>query len=134
MEKQTRERVIEHLREYLVGLTDEKHSMCAVAGSVGFFCRGFRRLSDPELREKCGWMLRTRPGITRSQLEDLANRYVLARQEALEVPLACDALTIDRDTCLGWDEFSNADLQRFYQEWYGEDVEIQDEGSPPPDR
>ena len=134
MEKQTREMVIDQLREYLVGLTDEKHSMCEVAGSVGLFCRGFRRLSDPELREKFGWMLRTRPGFTRRQLEDLANRYVLARQEALEVPLACDALVIDRDTCLGWDQFSNVDLQRFYQEWYGEEVEIEDEGDPPADQ
>jgi hypothetical protein len=126
MGKQTRDRVIEQLREYLVGLTDEKHSMCEVAASLGMFCHGFRRLDDAELRSRFGWMLRTRPGITRPKLEDLANRYVLARQEALEVPLACDALSIDRDTCLGWDEFSNVDLQRFYKEWYEEDVEIQD--------
>jgi hypothetical protein len=131
MEKQTRERVIDQLREYLVGLTDENHSMCEVAASLGLFCHGFRRLNDAELRDRFGWMLRTRPGITRQKLEDLANRYVLARQQALEVPLACDALAIDRDTCLGWDEFSNADLQRFYKEWYEVEIEIQDEGTPP---
>jgi hypothetical protein len=127
METRTRENVIDRLRECLVSLTGEKHSLCEVAGSLGMYCRGFKRLSDSELRERFGWMQRTRPGITRPQLEDLANRYVLARQEALEVPLACDALAIDRDTCLGWDEFSNDDLQRFYKEWTGNDVEIQAE-------
>jgi AraC-like DNA-binding protein len=126
MEKQTRERVIDQLREYLVRLTDEKHSMCEVAGSLGLYCRGFQRLSDGELRERFNWMLRTRPGTTHQQLEDLANRHVLARQKALGVSFACDALSIDRDTCLGWDEFSNADLQRFYRECYEENIEIQD--------
>jgi len=100
--------------------------MCEVAGKLGIFCHGFNRLSDSELREKFSWISRMRHGITREKLEDLANRYTLARQEALEVPFTCDALTIDRDTCLGWDEFSDDDLARFYKELAGEEIAIDD--------
>ncbi|MFO0981304.1 MAG: hypothetical protein U1E76_06035 [Planctomycetota bacterium] len=119
-----RSRVIDDLRKHLVSLTSEKHSICDVAATLGIFCQGFRRLGDAELRRKFDWIVRTRPGITRAQLEDLANRYNLARQEALEVPISCDAKMIDRDTCVGWDEFTDADLARFYREWYREEIEV----------
>lgn len=119
-----RSQVINDLREYLIGLTDEKHTICDVAARLGIFCRGLKRFSDDELRKRFDWIAQTRRGITRTNLENLANRYTLARQEVIEVPFACDALMVDRDSCTGWDEFSDQDLARFYKEWYGEEVQV----------
>ncbi|MBI1854088.1 MAG: hypothetical protein HYR85_27435 [Planctomycetes bacterium] len=117
--------VIEQLRTFLSSLGGDEHPLCEVAAELGIFCRGQRRLSDSELRATFDWIARTRPGVAREQLEDVANRYKLARQEVLEVPSTCDASMIDRDTCLGWDGFSDSDLAHFYEEWLGEEVAIE---------
>ncbi|MEO6324777.1 MAG: hypothetical protein ABIT01_18585, partial [Thermoanaerobaculia bacterium] len=46
----TRNYAIRKLREYLLTLTDEDHSMCEVAARKGIFCKGFQRWSDDELK------------------------------------------------------------------------------------
>ncbi len=120
----TRTQAIEHLREHFLKLVDEEHSLCTVAARHGIFCRGFRRFSDTELKEKFYWIAGSRRNLTRAELEDVIDRYKRARQEALDVPLSCDAQMIDRDTCLGWDEFTDADLARFYQDLLRVEVEL----------
>ncbi len=116
--------VIEKLREHLVGFTNGDHSICEEAARRGIFCKGFRKFTDKELREKFDWIVQSRPGIERKQLEELINQYELARQEVHKVPIACDAAAIDHDMCLGWNEFSDTDLVRFYKNWFNEEISI----------
>jgi hypothetical protein len=42
---------IRSLREFLMTLTDEDHSMCRVATDRGIFCQGFRKLNDADLQK-----------------------------------------------------------------------------------
>ncbi|HXI02684.1 MAG TPA: hypothetical protein VNI57_05855, partial [Candidatus Saccharimonadales bacterium] len=65
-----------------------------------------------------------RPDASREELEDMANRWQLARQVVLKVPLSCDAQTSDRDSCGGWDDFDNKTLERFYLEILGKEVTV----------
>ena len=65
-------------------------------------------------------------GASRTQLEEVIDKYKVARAEALGVACSCDAALIDRDTCMGWDEFSDRELARFHEDWLGEKVELID--------
>ena len=62
--------------------------------------------------------------------DDEALDSVIGRAERLEhggtlaVFLACDAASVDHDMCLGWSEFSDADLVRFYKNWFSEEITI----------
>lgn len=60
-----------------------------------------------------------RPGISRAQLETIANLWELAQQEVQELPLSCDVQFRMRDTCTGWRAFTNEQLSRFYFELTG---------------
>jgi len=114
--------VITRLRKALIGMTDDDHSICRIAAEHGIFCGGFQRLSDAELRKRYHWLSRKDPSAPRPQLEELANSWELARQIVREKDLACDVQTIEHDTCLGWDEFSNEELARFHSEILGEEI------------
>lgn len=120
----TRESAISRLRIALLRLVDDEHSICLVAAQKGVFCQGFRRYTDDQLQEKYRSLLRARPGASRADVEDLANKWQLSRQLFDEVPLACDAQQREHDTCRGWDEFTNDDLARFCRELLGQDVAI----------
>jgi hypothetical protein len=120
----TRPQLIDRLRNYLLGLVDDEHSMCSVAASRDIFCRGFRRLTDEELRQRYDWIVKTRPKISREKLEDLANRFQIGRTEALGAELTCDAQFRAGDTCMGWAEFPNEELVRYHKEWLGEEVVV----------
>ena len=129
MDKLTRPQLIERLRDKLISMTDDDHSICEVAAAFGVYCQGFANLTSTELREKFGWLEeKAHKPLTRPQLEERANKWELARQVYHDVELACDAAQIDRDKCTGWDGFSDADLERFCREICGESVEIV--GSP----
>lgn len=103
---------------------DEEHSICEVAARHGIFCHGYRQWSEEELRKRFRWIAGPRPHFTRTELEEVIDLYKLARQQALEVPLSCDAQEIDRDSCMGWDEFSDAALADFYKECFGGPVKV----------
>lgn len=120
----TREEAIRRLRQELLKLTDDEHSMCRIAAERGLFCGGFRGMSDDDLRKRYWWIVRRRPEIGRAELESIANEWQLAQQEVREVPLACDVQTKMNDTCHGWNEFSNAQLAQFYQQVTGAVIEI----------
>ncbi|HSN67904.1 MAG TPA: hypothetical protein VLV48_01575 [Thermoanaerobaculia bacterium] len=121
-ERIARSAAIRRLRDVLVLMTDEEHSICRVAAERGIFCKGFKRYSDGELRERYSWLVNRDPSISRPRLEDLADRWQLARQVFDDVPIACDAQQIEHDTCGGWDEFSDDDLARFCRELLHENV------------
>ena len=65
--------------------------------------------------------------MKRPELEDLANRWQLARQYVLGTQLACDTQADDREhhhTCRGWTDFTDEQLGQFCRELLAEEVEI----------
>ena len=56
---------IRSLREFLLTLTDEDHSMCRVASDRGIFCQGFRKLDDAGLRKHFAGIVERRPDVNR---------------------------------------------------------------------
>lgn len=127
-----RPEAIRRLRDHLVKLTDDDHSICEVAASKGIFCGGFKRWTDAELKEHFAGLLKRRPNLTRAQLEELANTWELARQIVDNVNFACDVQTLEHDTCTGWDEFTNEQLARFCVDLLGLNVSVEGEGGPKP--
>jgi len=85
----------------------------------GIFCKGFHRHSDGGLRRCYSWLDKRRPGASREEIEDLANRWQLARQIVDDLPIACDVQQIERDSCRGWDDFSSEELSGFFKELTG---------------
>ncbi|MFO0727607.1 MAG: hypothetical protein U1E65_27765 [Myxococcota bacterium] len=110
----SRQDAIDALRSALLRLTDEHHSACQVAGRLGIFCKGHRGLDDFALFERYDWIVARQKPKDRPELEDLANRWELARQTATGAALACDVQQVEQETCLGWDEFDNETLARHY--------------------
>ena len=124
MTTMTRDQAVRALRRKLLEMTDDDHSMCRVASEKGIYCRGFRQLTDEQMKQKYEWILRRNPAMNRAELEDLANRWQLARQIVDQVPISCDAQQIEHDTCSGWDGVSDADLVRFHHELLAEEIQI----------
>lgn len=124
MRTMSREQAVDDLRGALLHLVDDEHSICEVAARHGIFCRGFQQFSDDELRQRYGWLVERKHPASRHDLEDLANRWQLARQLVRGVSLSCDAQTCDHDTCGGWDDFSDAMLVDFYRKLRGEPIRI----------
>ncbi|MFN2441992.1 MAG: hypothetical protein ABR517_04860 [Thermoanaerobaculia bacterium] len=124
-ERITRETAVRRLRDVLVLLTDDDHSICRVAAEKKIFCGGFSRDSDEELRRRYPWLVARNPSSTRAQIEEAANRWQISRQVFDGLPLACDVQNLEHDTCDGWDEFTNADLARFCRELLHEDVIVE---------
>jgi hypothetical protein len=120
----TRPQAIDALREALVALTDDDTCMCLAAARLGVYCKGFAQWKSYELKERYAWIARNRPGVTRKQLEDLANRWQLARQQVRGTALSCDTQSLEHHTCKGWDGFTDADLAAFHDDLCGEPVEI----------
>lgn len=112
----TRAEAIQALRMAYARKLDPDTSMCRYAADHGVFCRGFDRFGDGELRRRFPWIERKNAALTREELEDLANRWQLARQDVLSQPIACDVQQREHDLCNGWDDFSNEDLSKFYAE------------------
>lgn len=113
---------IANLRTTLLQLTDDQHSMCQVAAERGIFCHGFRHLTDDELRERYDWLVSRYPTATRAELESMANLWQISRQVLEGVSLACDAQKLEHDTCNGWDDFTNEQLESYHRDLVGESV------------
>ena len=120
----TRNEAITAIRTKLLELVDDDHSMCRVATEKGIYCRGERRFTDEELKQRYAWLMKRKPDIGREELEDLANRWQLARQIVDKVPLSCDAQAMEHDTCNGWDSFDDGTLARYYRELLGGDIAV----------
>lgn len=117
---------ISELRARLSSLTDDRTSMCMVAAERGIFCHGFKQYSDEQLREKFDWITRRNPNLKRRDLESMANLWQISRQVIEGVHFSCDAQTIEHDTCLGWDSFTNDELQKFFREIIHQEVNVVD--------
>ena len=119
-----REDAVKLLRAELLKLVDDENSICKIAAEKGIFCKGFQRYSDFELRKRYRWIARKDRRYTREEIEDLANRWQLARQEVDHLPLACDVQQKEHDSCGGWDDFSNEDISHFYAELTGRTFQV----------
>ncbi len=106
----------------LTRIGDSDMSACRCAAEQGVFCRGFARFSETELRQSYDWITRRSPSLTRNQLEGIADRWQLARQEVVEVPIACDMQQKSGDMCRGWSDFPNDKLSLFIKEMTGKSV------------
>ena len=127
MKKMTRNEAVNVLRRRCIELTDDEHSVCSVAAKLHILCGGFSQYSFGELKDRYDWIVKTRgKRITRAELEDLANRWQLARQMVNDEELSCDNQRSDHvhPTCKGWDTHSDEDLARFVEELTGEPVSI----------
>lgn len=122
----SRSEAVADLRRALLALQDDEHSICQVAAERGLFCHGFAQWSFAELRRRYPQITRSRPRLTRDRLEEFANRWQIARQEATGEPTACDVQCHDEryQQCRGWDEFSDAELEDFHLELCGEPIRI----------
>lgn len=116
--------VIVALREELGSRAKGEMSICKLAAQTGVFCKGFRRFSDAALKERFAWIADKNPDASRPELEELADRWQLARQDVRGAATACDVQQLEHDSCGGWDDFSNADLARFLRELTGRVVEV----------
>jgi len=112
----SREALVAALRSELAKRANGEMSICRLAAEQGIFCKGLRRYSDAELRDRYSWIVCRNRAITREQLEEVADRWQMARQDVDGVPTSCDAQQIEHDTCGGWDDFTTEDLSRFLSE------------------
>jgi len=120
----SRPTLIRVLREELSRRANGEMSICRLAAQTGIFCKGFRRFTDDELRERFGWIAKKNPDAPREVLEEVADRWQLARQDVLGATTSCDVQQLEHDACGGWDDFSDADLARFLRELTGRTVEV----------
>ena len=116
--------VVDFLRSELVRRGDGEKSACKVAQESGILCRGFAKYSDEELRRRYEWITRRNPKMSRKELEEIADRWQMARQDVEGSPCACDVQQKVHDTCRGWDDFSNDDLSRYYYELTGKEIVV----------
>jgi hypothetical protein len=115
---------IDVLRQALVKLASEDVSICKLAAERNIFCHGLHRHFVSALRRDFDWINRKNPGMSAAELEDVVDRWQLARQEASGLPTACDVQQREHDGCNGWDDFSNEELSRFCLELMGRNVVV----------
>ena len=99
-------------------------SICKLAAQTGIFCKGFRRYSDAELKERYGWISKKNPDMPRAELEAIADRWQLARQDVIDAPTSCDVQQVEHDACGGWDDFGDDQLAGFLRELTGRSVVV----------
>lgn len=122
----TREEAIARLRVRLVALADGERSVCRIAAEHGIFCRGFRRFNDTEFHRRWRHALGHSTHLNRTQLEQLADVWILSEQIRTGVRLACDMPRGPTQPCRGWDEFGNGELERFCLELLERTVAVVD--------
>ena len=123
-ELMARPTIIAALRDELGRRAHGEMSICRLAAQTGVFCRGFRRFTDAELKERFGWIAKKNPEATRPELEEIADRWQMARPDVLGALTSCDVQQLEHDSCGGWDDFSNEDLSAFLRELTGRRVVV----------
>ena len=124
MKTLSRNQAIGQIREALLRLVDDEHSLCQVAAEKHIYCHGVKQWTDSELERRLDWLVKIKRPKTRAELEEYANRWMLQRQEVLGVPISCDVQQIDRDQCCGWDQFDDVTLAQHYRELFDEEIQI----------
>ena len=119
----SRPALIAALRDELTRRAGEM-SICKLAAQTGIFCKGFRRYSDAELQERYGWISKKNPDVPREELEEIADRWQLARQDVVGALSSCDVQQLEHDACGGWDDFGDEQLAGFLRELTGRSVVV----------
>jgi hypothetical protein len=132
IEQVSRQEVIARLRARLEKLAENDHCLCETAGRLGIFCKGFRGLTDAELRERVGGIARTRRGQPRQALEAIAFLKHQMRQEASGARVCCDVEATEHAFCAGWNRFDAGTLQRYHLALIGSPVRISRREPPAP--
>lgn len=122
-ELMSRPALIGALRQELMRRAGEM-SICKLAAQTGIYCKGFRRYSDTELKERYGWIAKKNPDAPREKIEEIADRWQLARQEVVGTLTSCDTQQFAHDVCGGWEDFSDGELSRFLLELTGRNVVV----------
>jgi len=115
----SREVAIGRIRIKMIELCDTGKSACQVAAERNILCKGFKRDSDDELRQRYAPYVCGAETISRSDLERVANHWQLARQRTEEALVACDVQYRYYQVCRGWNDFSNEELSDFCFELTG---------------
>lgn len=115
----SRDQLIQEIRTAVMRLVDDDHSFCEVTSRLGIHCRGFRQFDDAELFRRYEWLARHQGAGDRTKLEQLANRWQLARQLVLDEKLSCDVQAREHDTCLGWDAYTDEYLVALHEKLCG---------------
>ena len=121
----TREAAVGRIRTKLIEMSEDGKSMCEIAAEKNILCCGFHRDSADELRKRYAGKITNAANLCRSELEQLANQWQLARQGKEGTLLCCDAQYMFYETCRAWDDFTNGDLARFCSELTGESFVVQ---------
>jgi hypothetical protein len=124
LESISRPALITALRDELSRRAGTDTSICTLAARTGIFCKGFSRYSDAELKERYSWIAKKNPAAPREELEEIADRWQLAREDVLGKSTSCDVQQIEHDACRGWDDFTDADLANFLRELTGRSVAV----------
>lgn len=124
MMRMTRKEAIQDIREMLLSLVDDDHSVCEVANRYGIFCGGFSQWSFDELKRRFHWIADRHPECEREEFERHANRWLLTAQFSSFGRLPCDLFSIRPASCAGWQDFYEAELAGFYEELFGQPVEV----------
>jgi hypothetical protein len=113
----SRETAIARIRIKTIELCDSggggAKSACQVAAEKNILCKGFKRDSDDELRQRYARYVGSAATLSRSELERFANHWQLTRQRTEDTLLACDVQNRHYQTCRGWNDFSNEELSDF---------------------
>jgi hypothetical protein len=120
----TREAAVARLRSALLDLAEPGKSMCQIASERNILCGGFHRYTDERLRETYGAIAGTGAEASRSEVEQKANEWQVARTAMEGTQLACDVQYRFYETCRGWDDFTNEALADFLLEIAGERVVV----------
>ena len=118
----TREEALKRIREYLVANTRDDETTCQAAARLGIFCHGYDQWTVEQLRELYPWLAKKMPRETpREEFLKLIVAWDSARMLVHKSGTTCDALAADRDACLGFDRFSNAQLKASFPQLFGTD-------------
>jgi hypothetical protein len=120
----SRETAVARIRRQLIVLSEPGKSVCQIAAEQNILCRGFHRDSDDEIRRRYADVLSEDAGTSRQEMEARANAWQLERQRGEGTLLCCDVQYMFRETCRGWDDFTNEELERFCRELLGEQVRV----------
>jgi hypothetical protein len=120
----SREDALKKIRGYLVDNTREDETTCQAAARLGVFCHGYDQWTLEELRQLYPWLAKKAPSATRGQFLQLVMAWDGARKLVRKAPTTCDAKVFDHEGCLGFDRYTNQQLQQMFPQLFTGDDEI----------
>lgn len=121
----TRDQALEKIRGFLTKVRRDDETTCQTAARLHIFCRGYDKWNVEQLRELYPWLAKKLPrDASREDLLKLIVAWDGARMLVHNVATTCDAHSIDRDSCMGFDHYSNVHLKRLFPQLFKADDAI----------